>query len=141
MAFDRSPHRFCDDESDLWDGGGQRSRLAARMHNEIRLRCPHAALDGVTEFRRPCHPVLGREHSEGPVGQAVSERRPLRRRSATMARPARVRIRKRKPCTLARRRLLGWKVRLPLATAALCCHVRQPRPVDGEPTGYRDCRC
>jgi hypothetical protein len=34
-----------------------------------------------------------------------------------MERPARVRIRKRKPCTRARRRLFGWKVRLPLATA------------------------
>lgn len=29
-----------------------------------------------------------------------------------MARPARVRIRRRKPCFLARRRLFGWKVRL-----------------------------
>ena len=29
-----------------------------------------------------------------------------------IARPARVRIRKRKPCVLARRRLFGWKVRL-----------------------------
>jgi hypothetical protein len=28
-----------------------------------------------------------------------------------------VRIRSRKPCTRARRRLFGWKVRLPLATA------------------------
>jgi hypothetical protein len=49
-------------------------------------------------------------------------RRPLRRRFDTMKRPARVRIRKRKPCTRARRRLFGWKVRLPLATAfsSLC---------------------
>src|SRR5699024_6577357 len=38
--------------------------------------------------------------------------RPLRRRAARMARPARVRMRRRKPCFLARRRLLGWKVRL-----------------------------
>jgi hypothetical protein len=29
-----------------------------------------------------------------------------------MARPARVRMRRRKPCVLARRRLLGWNVRL-----------------------------
>lgn len=57
---------------------------------------------------------------------AVSERRPLRRRSATMARPARVRIRSRNPCTLARRRLLGWKVRLPLATAVTPCCVWPP---------------
>lgn len=49
--------------------------------------------------------------------QAVNTRRPLRRRSDTIDRPARVRIRSRKPCTRARRRLFGWKVRLPLATA------------------------
>jgi hypothetical protein len=49
--------------------------------------------------------------------QADSARRPLRRRLDTIERPARVRIRKRKPCTRARRRLFGWKVRLPLATA------------------------
>jgi len=40
----------------------------------------------------------------------------LRRRPARMARPARVRIRSRKPCVRARRRLFGWKVRLPLLT-------------------------
>jgi hypothetical protein len=44
--------------------------------------------------------------------QADSSSRPLRRRADRMARPARVRIRSRKPCVLARRRLLGWKVRL-----------------------------
>src|SRR6185503_10293206 len=49
--------------------------------------------------------------------QADSSLRPLVRRAARMARPARVRIRSRKPCVLARRRLLGWKVRLPLLTA------------------------
>ena len=49
--------------------------------------------------------------------QADNARRPLRRRLDTIERPARVRIRRRKPCTRARRRLFGWKVRLPLATA------------------------
>jgi hypothetical protein len=44
--------------------------------------------------------------------QADSSRRPLRRRAATIARPARVRIRNRKPCVFARRRLFGWNVRL-----------------------------
>jgi hypothetical protein len=48
--------------------------------------------------------------------QAESRSRPLRRRPARMARPARVRIRSRKPCVRARRRLFGWKVRLPLLT-------------------------
>jgi len=41
------------------------------------------------------------------VGQAESSRRPLRRRAPMIARPARVRIRSRKPCVLARRRLFG----------------------------------
>lgn len=36
-----------------------------------------------------------------------------------MARPARVRIRVRKPCTRARRRLFGWNVRFPFATVKL----------------------
>lgn len=45
-------------------------------------------------------------------GQADSSERPLRRRAARMARPARVLMRARKPWFLARRRLLGWKVRL-----------------------------
>lgn len=44
--------------------------------------------------------------------QTANWSRPLRRRAARTARPARVRIRSRKPCTLARRRLFGWNVRL-----------------------------
>jgi hypothetical protein len=44
--------------------------------------------------------------------QAESSERPLRRRADRMARPARVRMRRRKPWVLARRRLFGWKVRL-----------------------------
>jgi hypothetical protein len=43
---------------------------------------------------------------------ADSSVRPLRRRAARMARPARVFIRRRKPWVLALRRVLGWKVRL-----------------------------
>ena len=52
------------------------------------------------------------------VSQADSLARPLRRRAARMARPARVDMRRRKPCVLERRRLLGWKVRL-VVTAIL----------------------
>lgn len=43
---------------------------------------------------------------------ADSSVRPLRRRAARMPRPARVRMRSRNPCTLARRRLFGWNVLL-----------------------------
>jgi hypothetical protein len=51
-------------------------------------------------------------NTECQTAYADSFSRPLRRRAVTIARPARVRIRKRKPCVLARRRLFGWKVRL-----------------------------
>ena len=53
-------------------------------------------------------PGAGREHA----GQAESRERPLARRPARMARPARVRIRRRNPWVFARRRLFGWNVRL-----------------------------
>ena len=43
--------------------------------------------------------------------QADSRSRPLERRAARMDRPARVRIRIRKPWVFARRRLFGWNVR------------------------------
>jgi hypothetical protein len=48
----------------------------------------------------------------GQSAQADSRVRPLLRRFATIARPARVRMRSRKPWVFARRRLFGWKVRL-----------------------------
>ena len=44
--------------------------------------------------------------------QADRRVRPLRRRAEMIARPARVRIRRRKPWVRLRRRLLGWNVRL-----------------------------
>jgi hypothetical protein len=54
----------------------------------------------------------GCESVEEQPAQADNSLRPLRRRAETMARPARVRIRNRKPCVFARRRLFGWNVRL-----------------------------
>jgi hypothetical protein len=61
---------------------------------------------GEGELRAAAHPGLGRQD------QALSFSRPLCRRAARTARPARVRMRSRKPCVLARRRLFGWNVRL-----------------------------
>ena len=46
--------------------------------------------------------------------QADRRARPLRRRERRTFRPARVAMRWRKPCFLARRRLLGWNVRFTL---------------------------
>lgn len=47
--------------------------------------------------------------------QTEMEARPLRRRAERIDRPARVRIRRRKPCFLCRRRLFGWNVRFDIA--------------------------
>jgi hypothetical protein len=58
------------------------------------------------ELRAAAHPGPGRQD------QALSRSRPLCLRAARTARPARVRMRSRKPCVLARRRLFGWNVRL-----------------------------
>jgi hypothetical protein len=61
---------------------------------------------GQRKLRAVAHPGRGRQD------QALSLSRPLCRRAARTARPARVRMRSRKPCVLARRRLFGWNVRL-----------------------------
>src|SRR5262249_44907741 len=52
----------------------------------------------------------GREHALVPhwLRQAERRTRPLERRAEITARPARVRMRRRKPWVFARRRLLGW---------------------------------
>jgi len=67
----------------------------------------------------PNHAVGSREHRRclDRTNYAESSVRPLRRRAPRMARPARVRMRRRKPCTLARRRLFGWKVLLLIVIA------------------------
>ncbi len=75
---------------------------------------------GQRELRAAAHPGLGRQD------QALSRSRPLRLRAARMARPARVRMRSRKPCVLARRRLFGWNVRLLTGAPGrdLDCHFK-----------------
>lgn len=52
------------------------------MHHDVRLNCPHAALDRRAEFSRTPHPVVGREHRLIPVGSSSQ-------RAATLATPRR----------------------------------------------------
>lgn len=52
------------------------------------------------------------------------------RRDARIARPARVRMRRRKPWVFARRRLFGWKVRL-LTRGLQECLLSQERQMWG----------
>lgn len=118
VAFDGRTHRLRHDQTD------PRALTIAvlrppYMNDDVGLRVAHPGFHRRIKLGRPPHAVACGKHRPEPArtDQADRERRPLRRRPDTMARPARVRIRKRKPCTRARRRLFGWKVRLPLATA------------------------
>jgi hypothetical protein len=64
------------------------------------------------------HPCGRRQHHAPPssrrggASQTLTRARPLRRRAASIARPARVRMRSLNPCVFARLRLFGWNVRL-----------------------------
>ena len=79
------------------------------MHDEPARRHTPTKLRRAPEPVSVAKTVHGRKHR---ATQAASFWRPLRRRDATIARPARVRMRSRKPCLRLRRRLFGWYVRL-----------------------------
>lgn len=78
------------------------------MHHEGWPTDPHTMTHNVAKLGGVTQACRGRQHD----AQADSSERPLRRRAARMARPARLLIRARKPWVRARRRLLGWYVRL-----------------------------
>lgn len=66
------------------------------------------------------------------MAQAEMRSRPLARRAARIERPARVRIRARKPWFFARRRLLGWNVRFMIRLLAR----EGPEPLQGRHQPY-----
>ena len=87
--------------------------VGVRQDNEdlvLRVRELEQELARISEKAKSADRLI--RWSAGSKAQAEIFSRPLRRRLARTARPARVLIRLRKPCTLARRRLFGWKVRL-----------------------------
>ena len=113
--------------------GGDAARRAARSRRRSRLRRDRRAdraADGEGDARRDCGGIVEERHhrvsvlavrpmrpvartpvARGSADQADSRVRPLSRRALMIDRPARVRIRARKPCLRARRRVFGWKVR------------------------------
>lgn len=94
-----------------------------RMDDEAAPACLGPTPHHGTEILTAPQTRGGRQHDvpRRRPDQADSAPRPLRRRAARIARPARVRIRSRNPWTRARRRLFGWKVRLPLLTTNFSC--------------------
>ena len=83
-----------------------RNHVHKQMTDQRRPTSADAVADGARKLSAPSHPGRGRKD------QALSFSRPLRLRAASTARPARVRMRSRKPCVFARCRLFGWNVRL-----------------------------
>jgi hypothetical protein len=88
--------------------------------------------------RRVSRLAAGSNVRDPRMCQADSSERPLRRRAAMIARPARVRMRNRNPWVLARRRLFGWNVRLPLVTAVVLPVLGARLKIAGsQPSGLR----
>jgi len=68
-----------------------------------------AAADGDGELTAIAQSIRCRQHAAPPRSAQTARRaRPLSRRADRTARPARVRMRSRKPWVFARRRLFGW---------------------------------
>jgi hypothetical protein len=86
--------------------------IARRRKDDMGDECGPSALRATADRGAV---VLAAAHAMDLVeqrAQADSLERPLRRRDDRIERPARVRMRSRKPCFLERRRLFGWNVRL-----------------------------
>jgi len=105
VADDGGPDGPGYDESSLRRLSG-RARRNTKMNHDGGGAGTYPAANGGGELGAATQARRGGQHEPG--AQAESRSRPLRRRAARMARPARVRMRSRKPWVLARRRLFGW---------------------------------
>ncbi len=90
------------------DTGWEESDACRTRVRRATLTPRRSTIRNSVELRRRC--CWGSTAASGP--QPARRARPLLRRDAKIARPARVRMRRRKPWVRLRRRLLGWKVRL-----------------------------
>jgi hypothetical protein len=120
IAGDRVSNSPADDESNARTGLDRRifrgRDIVRSTHGMDDQRGPTRSKPSPSrpsEVFRVVHSQQSRQH-RWPAGgfQADRRARPLRRRAEMIARPARVRIRRRKPWVRLRRRLLGWNVRL-----------------------------
>jgi hypothetical protein len=89
-----------------------RARRPVGRQSEHRGELSHDVLDSAaTCSQEAARELLPLQAARSGPAQADSRARPLRRRAPMIPRPARVRMRSRKPWVRARRRLFGWKVR------------------------------
>jgi hypothetical protein len=108
-----------------WLGLMRSVRSYQQVAHDTGPACPGPGAHGQPELGTVTHPGLGRQD------QALSRSRPLCLRAARTARPARVRMRSRKPCVFARRRLFGWNVRLLTGTPGRGSGSAWPRLASG----------
>ena len=91
-------------------------RPAAALRGGLRAGSPRTPSASASVRLREAQAITvalaGPHQRQARVAQTLIRARPLRRRAARTARPARVRMRSRNPCVFARRRLFGWNVRL-----------------------------
>lgn len=130
VADHRVPHRLRHDEADQGRnpvGCVCFIRRPEVEHKALRFASNPTSYRGAKISGRT-HAIVRRKH-EPSTSQAESFARPLRRRPERMARPARVAIRLRKPCTLARLRLLGWKVRFTMMISTRFLAIGQYFPI------------
>jgi hypothetical protein len=145
VAHHGVPHGLADHETDPGGGGSGHTEPSDLIGR-----------DGVNDESGPaCTPTLschqpkivatGQSSGRGEhASQADRCLRPLPRRAARIARPARVRMRSRNPWVRDRRRLFGWKVRLltvdlPIMARQVVCPRRRSasRPRRRFPDGRR----
>ena len=101
-------HSRCDEGTQIGALGRRDQQVD---HDQWAAAAPATAHD-LSEVNGRGQAVAGGEHARLLTPQAARRLRPLRRRDDRIERPARVRIRRRKPWVLCRRRLFGWNVRL-----------------------------
>lgn len=115
VAGHRVAHRAGHDEADPARIARSTCRFVDILGHQVQddqgAGRPASASDRLLEVSCGGQARAGGQHP-GAEPQTARLLRPLRRRADRIARPARVRIRSRKPCTLWRRRLFGWYVRL-----------------------------
>lgn len=110
VSLYRIANRLGDDQPDKGVAVRLPESVIRYIHDESTAACFAAVLHDVRKSVRRRHAFAASErHSGIPLKKTYAETfaRPLPRRAERMARPARVRMRARKPCTFARRRLLG----------------------------------
>ena len=107
--------RLAHDQADARSGIARTRCVVEQMHDQGSTTRPPARTHGAPEGIAVAQPLIDSEHGAVPMMSGMSALaqtarllRPLRRRAEMMARPARVRMRRRNPCTLWRRRLFGW---------------------------------